>query len=189
MATSGVTPEPRGLQDRIEASAAGRALISAFAIVTVVALVFWNLPESELRARAFPVVEPYVRSTGLDQNWGVFAPDPRRATVELVGRATYADGRVEDFEIPAGGPLVGAYWDYRWRKWSEWTASDDHGFLWQPAAAWFARRASADGEEPVQVMLVRKSYPLFPPGPGPAHGDWEEHVLYTLPVRSPDAGP
>ncbi len=188
MSTARAAPERRGLQDRIEATRGGRAIISAFATVTVVFLVLWNLPDSALRARTFRVVEPYIRATGLDQNWGVFAPDPRRATTQLVARATYADGRFEDFESPKGDPILSAYWDYRWRKWDEWAMSPEHQDLWRPTAAWFARKASEAGEEPVKVVLVTRSYPLLPPGPGPDRGGWQESEYYTLTITPPNSG-
>ena len=64
------------MQERLESSAVGRAVISAFAVVTVVALALWNLPDSEIKRKALTVVRPYVTALGLEQNWGVFAPDP-----------------------------------------------------------------------------------------------------------------
>lgn len=179
----------RGFQDRIEASRYGRAAISAFVAATVLSLVVWNLPESELRSRAFPVVETYIGLTGLGQNWGVFAPDPRRETISLAARARYADGREEILEFPSGDPVIGAYWDYRWLKWGEWASSTAHQELWQPTAAWFARKAAEGGEEPTTVTLVRRSYPLFPPGPGPERGAQREDEYYALTVEPPTDAP
>jgi hypothetical protein len=186
MSSARTAPEPRGLQDTIEASRGGRALISAFVVVTIIALVFWNLPDSAIRARALPVVEPYIRATGLDQNWGVFAPDPRQTSETLVARMTYADGRTEDRLLPAGDPFVSAYWDYRWRKWGEWATSSEYQQLWHPTAVWFVRRAEEEGEEPVRVVLMRRWYPLLPPGPGPARGKSQDTPYYTLTVTTPD---
>jgi hypothetical protein len=179
-------PDPHGLQDTVEASRIGRAVISAFVAITIAALVFWNLPDSEIRARALPLVEPYIRATGLDQNWGVFAPDPRRTTNTLLARATYADGRTEDLLLPAGDPFVSAYWDYRWRKWGEWAMSSEYEHLWHPTAVWFSRRAADDGEDPVEVVLMRRWYPLLPPGSGPDRGESQDTPYYTLTVVPPD---
>lgn len=178
-----------GLQDRIEASLQGRALVSIFVAVTVASLILWNLPESELRRRALPVVETFVGLTGLAQNWGVFAPDPRRETISLVARAKYTDGREEEFDFPSGDPIIGAYWDYRWLKWDEWASDATHQELWQPTAAWFAKKAAEAGGRVETVTLVRRSYPLLPPGPGPERGEWREQPYYTLTVEPPtDAG-
>ena len=83
------------MQKRLESSRAGRAAISVFIVVTVVSVVVWNLPPSEIKNEALAFTGPYVRATGLNQNWGVFAPDPRRHTLELYARVRYADGSEE----------------------------------------------------------------------------------------------
>ena len=44
-------------------------------------------------------------ATGLDQNWGVFSPDPRRQSLDLVGRVRYADGGRETLRVPRGDPV------------------------------------------------------------------------------------
>ena len=47
----------------------------------------------------------------------------------------YDDGSVAVWRPPAGGDLVGAYWDYRWRKWLENVTEDaEREALWRPAA-------------------------------------------------------
>ena len=168
------------MQERLESSAVGRAAISVFAVATVVALAFWNLPDSEIKRKALKVVRPYVTALGLEQNWGVFAPDPRRETVELFARVEYADGSERTLKVPRGDPFIGEYWDYRWRKWYEWARSDDYQHLWDPAARWFARVAADEGGTPVRVTLVRRWRQLLPPGPGPAESDWREFSYYTL---------
>ena len=54
------------MQERLESSRAGRALISIFLLVTVLALVAWNFPQSELRSQALRPLQPIVRATVLD---------------------------------------------------------------------------------------------------------------------------
>lgn len=174
------------MQERLEASRAGRAAISIFAAVTIVSVVVWNLPSSAIKEEAFKFAGPYVRAAGLDQNWGVFAPDPRRHTLEVVARIQYADGTEKTLSVPRGGRLAGGYWDYRWRKWAEWTSTDSRDFLWRPAAAWFARRAGEAGGQPVRVTLVRRWRETLPPGPGPGRGEWQEYAYYTYEVPGGD---
>ena len=84
-----------GVQERLEASRAGRAAISVFIVVTIVSVVVWNLPSSAIKDDALAFAGPYIRATGLNQNWGVFSPDPRRNTLFLVARVRYADGSEE----------------------------------------------------------------------------------------------
>jgi hypothetical protein len=170
------------VQQRLESSRAGRAAISVFILVTIVSVVVWNLPSSTLKDEALRLTGPYIRATGLNQNWGVFSPDPRRHSMFLFARVRYADGSEELLSPPRGGRLVGGYWDYRWRKWAEWASTDEHSDLWEPAAGWFARRARAQGREPVTVTLVRRWRDLLPPGPGPSRGEWQEYPFYTYEV-------
>jgi hypothetical protein len=168
------------VQERLESSAVGRAVISGFVLVTLLALVFWNLPDSEIKRKALKVVRPYITALSINQNWGVFAPDPRRQSLELVARVEYADGSQATLRVPRGGDFVEAYWDYRWRKWFETVRTDSHENLWEPAARWFARVAARDGGQPVRVTLVRRWSDLLPPGPGPERTDWREFAFYTL---------
>lgn len=172
------------MQERLELSPKGRGAISVLIALTVASLFFWNLPDSEIRDRALRVVRPYVLATGLSQNWGVFAPDPRRNSLEVFARVRFADGGEETLRVPRGNRLVGGYWDYRWRKWAEWTRTDSRDYLWRPAAAWFARRAGTTGREPVEVTLVRRWRESLPPGPGPSKADWQEYDFYTYDVRA-----
>jgi hypothetical protein len=171
------------VQQRLESSVGGRAAISLFLAVTVACLVFWNLPEeSAIHQEASKVVRPYMLATGLNQNWGVFAPNPRRVTLDFVARVEYADGSKETMNVPRGGRLIGSYWDYRWRKWYEYVREDRYEPLWLPAAAWFAGRAKKEGRQPVRVTLVRRWSPTLPPGDGPSHGPWQESAFYTYTV-------
>jgi hypothetical protein len=176
------------LQERLESSPAGRAVISVLATATVLALVLWNLPDdSELQQQSTRVVRPFMLASGLNQNWGVFAPDPRRQVLDFVARVEYADGTSDVETIPRGGRLIGGYWDYRWRKWYEWVRTDSHEELWQPAAVWFAGRAKTEGRQPVRVTLVRRWYDNFPPGDGQDHGPWHEFAFDTYDVPQPAA--
>ena len=170
------------MQERLESTSVGRAVISVLIVVLVLSLVLWNLPDSELKAQSDVAVRPIIMVTGLNQNWGVFAPDPRRQTLDLVARVRYADGNERTIAYPRGGRIFGSYWDYRWRKWYEAVRTDRHEGLWQPAAAWFAQREKAAGRRPVAVTLVRRWYDLYPPGKGPEHGPWEEYGFYTYDV-------
>jgi hypothetical protein len=172
------------VQERLESTPTGRLAISALIVVTVASVVIWNMPDSAIKGKALGVAGPYVRAAGLYQNWGVFSPDPRRHSLELVARIRYADGGEEMRSVPRGGRLVGGYWDYRWRKWAEWTSTDARSFLWEPAAAWFARRALTEARRPVQVTLIRRWRSTLPPGPGPSRGPWREYAFYTYEVPS-----
>jgi hypothetical protein len=167
------------MQEKLEASRAGRLLLSAFVIVTVGSLVVWNLPGSKLREEGMRVARPYVYATGLDQNWGVFAPNPRSVTMEMYARVTYADDSHRIWHVPSGGPVLGAYWDFRWRKFVEWATQDANKDLWPLTADFVAREEIDAGRRPVRVELVRRWHDILAPGSNPARGPWREYRFFT----------
>ena len=168
------------LQERFESTALGRAAISVFIAVLLAFVVATNLPRSRLRHDALVPGQPYLNALGLDQNWDVFAPDPRRQVIDLVSRVTFSDGSMATWRLPYRGALVGAYSDYRWRKWLENSIADAHSGLWRPFALWTARQAAAKGKQPVRVTLIRRFYDLLPPDRSPDRGPWKEFAYYTL---------
>jgi hypothetical protein len=173
------------VQQRLESSTAGRIAISVFVLFTLFSVAIWNLPTSEIKQKSLKVVRPYITFTSLDQNWGVFAPDARRTSIDILARVRYADGGGETLHLPRGNDVYAAYWDYRWWKWAESLYQDEQDQLWKPAALWFARKATTEGRQPTEVVLVRRWYDILPPGPGPSRGPWQERAFYTLTVTPP----
>ena len=173
------------LQERLETWPAGRLLISVFIVVTLVAVCATNLPESRLRREVLKPGDPFLRATGLDQDWRVFAPDPRVTSLRLEARVRYEDGSVATWRPPTGGDLAGAYWDYRWRKWLENTTQDaNQKILWKPAAQFASREMAGPRRVPRTVTLIRRWQDLRPPGaPGPHAGPWNQYAFYTLALK------
>jgi hypothetical protein len=134
--------------------------------VTLLFVVATNLPGSHLRSQVLRAGRPYLNAIGLDQSWALFGPEPRRVSIGLRARLVYADGSVETWRPPAGGDLVGGYWDYHWQKWQEWVLDDRHRELWRPAAEFAARRRARPGRPLARVTLVRLTAVNNPPGRG-----------------------
>ena len=168
------------MQARIESTAPGRGLIGVGVAVTVLAVLVLDMPDSQIRSHLMAVVGPYVRATGLDQDWGVFAP-PRKISVFVEAHVDDADGSTATVTLP-GRPGIGAYADYRWGKFEERVRLDANDRLWEPYARFLFDRARADGRSPVRVSLVRRWADTLPPGPGPARGPWREFTFYVLQV-------
>ena len=171
------------LQERFERTSVGRILISLFLIVTFVTLLTANLPESRLQSVLLDADRYYVYGAGLDESWGVFAPDPRREVIEVSARVAFADGSTKTFHVRKRDPVIGEYVDYRWLKWVEYVvspASADQ--LWKPAAAYFARKLATPSKRPVRVSLHERWYDLQPPGE--IHGPilWQQRDFYTTAV-------
>jgi Family of unknown function (DUF5819) len=139
-----------------------------------------NLPESRLRHDAMKPAGPFLRITGLDQDWHVFAPDPRQTSIRLEARIRYDDGSGATWRPPAGGDLVGAYWDYRWRKLVENTIQDaNRKVLWRPAALFAAGQLETTDRRPASVALVRRWQDLRPPGAAATHAvGWHRYAFY-----------
>ena len=183
MATAEPGGSPPGPGERLEASPAGRALISAVLVVTCAAIGVTNLPSSEIKDRLVGHAQPYLVATGLDQDWGMFAPDPRVETVVVSARVDDADGTSSVWRTPAR-PGLGAYVDYRWQKLGEHVHQDDQAWMWPAFARRLADRSRAAGRHPIRVTLLRGWCPLAPPGAGPECGPWREYAFHTL--RLPD---
>ena len=158
------------MQERVEASPLGRKVLSVFLAVTVGAIVLWNLPTSELRELAVPVVQPYVNAAGLDQRWNLFAPNPPQRTHQVVARIEYADGSQAEWRSPRND---------RWRKWLGVIRNGHSRRLWKPTAAWIAGHHDDGGRRTERVELVLRHQDLLPPGSGLPKLAWEEDVFFT----------
>lgn len=173
-----VVPEAT-LGERFERSTAGRVVISLGALVVLTILFFWNLPNSELKSYGVDAVRPVAQAVGLDQNWRVFAPNPRQVALDLYAIAEYEDGTTATWHVPdETEPFLSPYRTYRWRKWMEHVRLDDKKSLWRPAAQWVARELTVDGREPVKVSLIRRWYDLPAPGSGGEPPPWNEYTYF-----------
>jgi hypothetical protein len=173
------------VQERLESSVAGRILLSILIVVLLVAVVVWNLPDSDLGRRSQFRLKPVVNAAGLDQTWAVFAPDPPRQEFELEARIAYVDGTERVWRVPTGNPVLGAYRDYRWLKWAEWMTGGTQVQLMKPAAVWIAREERLAGRRPVSVTLLRQvsDLPI-----GREKGPPRATELYVYRVGDDDAG-
>jgi hypothetical protein len=168
------------LQPRIESSGIGRAVISVFVVVTVVAIVGTNLPGSTLRADLMSPGQPYLNALGLDQDWALFAPDPRREAIGLRAIVRYDDGTSATWTIPDDDPVIGTYRDYRWRKWMENVIMPTSQGLWRAAALWAAREEARSDKREFDVTLVRLTSSLMAPGTKPLRGPWVAEAFFNL---------
>jgi hypothetical protein len=165
---------------RFEQSRAGRVLLTLLMAVLVAAVLAWNLPAGRPREELRPAAARVVLPVGLDQDWALFAPDPRAFSVGVYARVTYADGRERRWVPPDKGHLLAPYRTYRWQKYVERLRADDYSSLWQPTARWIADEA---GPGVTRVVLVRTFRDTVVPGtPGPRTAR-QEFAFYTLDVR------
>jgi len=173
------TPE-RSEQDRTSPSKS-RAPANVLLVVFLLALVAWNLPGTRLHEALSPALRPIMNATGLSQDLGFFAPDPRQEAFGLYARVKLSDGTTARWEIPSGDRIIGSFRYYRWVKWLEFVAQDPwERFLWAPAARWIARTEAQRGHAVREVVLIRRLRHLTPPGAPP--NPWREEEIYRLAV-------
>lgn len=79
---------------------ARRLLISAFLVFHLMAVVVINLPPSALRQRLFWPVTHYLLPIGLDQAWGMFAPNPVLHPMTLEAMTVDKNGIQRVFVFP-----------------------------------------------------------------------------------------
>jgi hypothetical protein len=170
-------------QARLERSPLVRAVLSVVVVLFIAGLLQTNLRPSYLKGKLGDVTAGYVNAVGLDQDWALFAPEPRKFTLDLAATVKYADGTSGFWTTPRGGKLLGGYWDYRWLKWTEYAVDEGHKDLWQPAAAFVARDAAKPGNPVAKVTLLRRETPNNPPGQKVLTGTRSVVPYYTYVVK------
>jgi hypothetical protein len=163
--------------ERFEASLAGRVLLTVLIAVLGVSVLIWNMPPGKPRDAMRPAAAHVLHPIGLDQDWALFAPDPRAFSVGVYARVTYADGRTRVRVPPHNGHLLSPYRTYRWQKYVERLRADDYQSLWEPTARWIAREA---GPGVRSVVLVRTFRDTVVPGSGEKRAARGEFAFYTL---------
>ena len=159
-----------------------RLLMSLALTWMMTGVLVWNLPSSELRRRAIPVFRPLVHALALDQDWGLFSPEPRQLSFQFEARARFRDGSLEVFSPPLGDPYIGLYRGYRWKKWSERIRRNSKKALWEGTARHFAGRYDGDPRGLVSIELVRRWSQSPPLGSG-RERTWKEHRFHEVVIE------
>ena len=166
---------------QIEQDPVGQALIAVVMGFVVLLLLAWNLPAGRPQQRAREVLGPPTQLIGLEQDWALFAPDPRTFGVGVHATLTYRDGHTRRWDPPhngtPGGLLIAPYRTYRWQKYVERLRADDYSGLWDPTARWLAREY---GPGVVKVVLTRTFRDVAVPGSGTDRPKAGTYDFYTL---------
>lgn len=167
------------LSERIEQSPWGRLAIGAAIVLIIATTVGTHLPASDLAQTVSPRSNEIIRLFGVEQSWGVFAPDPRSTSLGIEGRVTFADGGEAVWTLPSGSRLVGNLRYYRWRKWLERVRSDEYSSTWEPTARWIASLYDDRDSPVVKVELVRffRENSILNPQP-----PYDQYTYFTLDV-------
>ena len=151
-----------GVQERAERTLFGQALISAVIVIVLTTGIVWCLPDSVLKRKMQPVVEPLAMIAGLDQYWGVFAPNPPQRVDTIDVHVMFADGRDVVWNIPRGDPVVGQYSWYHWQKIKENLVR--YPGIRASFCRWVAGEVAGSGATADRVRMVLRTVTLPPPG-------------------------
>jgi hypothetical protein len=150
------------LSQRFERTLAGEALISALVTSVLLIAVVWNLPDSDIKRSAQPVLQPLAISSGTDQVWAMYAPDPIRNVEILEVHVTMTDGSDRVWSFNQGERIIGQFHWYHWQKLKE-QAIREPGIR-AGLAMWVVRHITAPDERPARVQMVFRSEALWAPG-------------------------
>jgi hypothetical protein len=163
--------------ERLEQNPVVQGALTVVMVAVLACVVLWNLPAGRAREATRPLSGTVVQGLGLEQDWALFAPNPRGYSVGVYATITHADGRVQTWVPPHNGLLLTPYRTYRWQKYIERVRADDYAALWEPTARWLARKY---GPGVVKVVLTRTFQDAKVPGakgPRPKLGKYD---FYTL---------
>lgn len=161
-----------------------RLLLSIFLVVTLAGVLSCVMPDSQLKNGLLTVTRPYLMVTGLDQHWGMFAPNPRPSAEFVVARTDNADGTFDLYPL-ANAAGFSEYWNYRWLKYGEQMWSQQDNVRDRTAfALWVVQQQRQQGRHPVKVTLIRQTTPLLPPGPGPDAGRRRDTPFFSATVSA-----
>jgi hypothetical protein len=165
------------LSERVEQSPIGQLLISGAIGLALLATIGTHLPASAVAQSVGERANQVVHVLGIEQSWGVFAPDPRSTSLNMEARVTFADGSAAVWTVPNGDKVVSNLRYYRWRKWVERVRSDDYSNTWEQTARWIAAQYDGRKSPVVRVDLVRffRENSLDDPQP-----PYNEYTFYSL---------
>jgi len=153
----------------------GEGAISALIAVILLIGVVWNMPDSAIKRALVAPLEPIAVSTGLDQYWTMYAPDPPQRLENLEVHVTMADGVERVWTIQPRDRVVGVAAHHRWRKLKESLQTEPQ--IRPGWAHWVARRLTGPTERPVHVTMILKTEVLPPPGVS-GRGETGTETLY-----------
>jgi len=177
------TDAPNDLHSRLVGSDLGRWIAGLILLVGSVWIVLPNMPASPMRDRVDAIWAP-ATEIGLVQDWAVFSPNPRSQSLDVRAEIELESGEVIIWDLPEFDPVVGAFRQYRWKKWQERVRLDARTDLWGPAVEWLRR----EYPDAVRVTLIRRwidHEPLSESGAidSPSDG-WNEFRFCTWPEGS-----
>jgi hypothetical protein len=150
------------LQQRLEESLLGRALISAVVSVVLLVGIVGNLPDSAIKDAFTPALEPVAAAIGLDQRWQMYAPDPIRRLEFVDVHVTMSDGTDRVWSMREDHPVIGQFSWYHWQKLKEQVIRQEG--IRAGISHWVVRQVTTASEYPVHVQMIFRAQDNPAPG-------------------------
>ena len=171
------TARPPSVGEQIERKVPAQIAIALVIVAALLAQAVTHLPGgSAVEDELGPSANYLTRLGGVEAQWGVFAPNPRRSSLKIEGRVTFEDGSTAVWHLPEGARVGGNLRYYRWRKWLERARSDDFRILWEPTCQWIASLYD-EYDAPVEsVELIRMFHENRVVGEQPPYDEFVYHT-------------
>ncbi len=144
-----------------------RTAVSAFLLAHLTAVVAWNLPACALRERLTGFAFYYMMGTGQWQAWGMFAPEPSKASAQLEAVVRDRHGLNHHFTFPrlADRSVGEGFWLYRHAKYGSVLADPDAKAHREFGARYVLRKLDLKEDDyPVDLELFYQVSETLPPG-------------------------
>lgn len=164
--------------------------VTLFVCWHLMAIAIWTLPQISVQ---YPVlgswVRAYLTTTGFNQGWTMFSPNPYSLDVYVECRIHYSDGTVRSWNYPRMYDLN--YWTRyqkeRWRKYVEVANLDQYKYLWPSMATYAAKMNNIyPGNPPTMVDLVSHKHTVPAPMPGTPDNAWQTFQFTSVAITPED---
>lgn len=146
-------------------------------------LLFWN------QIHVVPTVSEYLRLTGLQQNWNMFAPYPIARNTFIDASVEFQDGTQKDIAYPRL-KTMGGHWERfikeRYWKFVESAQSDDHAILWPALAGYLARKANTEIDNPPIKITLYRNYRNVAGPEEPQIEEFKKEKFFVTPITEKD---
>lgn len=166
-----------------------KPVLSIVILAHIIGLSLYCLPSSFARDAILSPLLPYIRFSGLEQSWTVFAPNPPEYSTFLSADIEFADGTTTEWEFPRVEKLgiLEKMSAERYRKWANDNISDgEHAVAWPDAIRYIARANNNPKNPPVFITLVRHQVSIPVPTNSTQRSEERVEILYTGKVNLKD---
>ena len=173
----------------------GKLLLNLFIFFHLTLILLWNLPQTATHKKIFEKgAARYMYWTGLDQNWGIFAPAIAVSNWRMKAEITFRDGSSVSQNLPRAKPFgpMGKTVYSRRIAWGYWIAHFKQ--TWADNARYLAQlHAKNRSNPPVKVALIQDYAFIPPPQKGKRfypipkeHAPTTSATLFTYDVKPED---